>query len=79
MMKILKQFTIISCVLATMTGCAAVPSAAPNNDERSEAGTSSRLKNTLLAIGGVLIVGAIIANEAENNVEDAVTSGPVGK
>ena len=73
MMKVLKQLTIILCVLMTVTGCAAVPSAGPDNDERLETETSSRTKNTLLAIGGVLILGAIIANEAEDNVKDAVS------
>ena len=72
MMQVMKQTTISLCVLLILTGCATVQSAAPDNDERVETETSSRTKKTLLAIGGALILGAVIVNEAEDGAEEAV-------
>lgn len=71
MMQVMKQITISLCVLTTLTGCATIHSAGHNNEEQVETETKSRTKNTILAIGGVLLLGAIIANEAEDAVRDA--------
>ena len=71
MMQMMKQITISLCVVATLAGCATVQPAGPDNDEQVEVETSSRTKNTILAIGGVLLLGAIIANEGADGARDA--------
>lgn len=71
MMQVIKQITISLCVLTTLTGCATVPTAGPDNEEQMETEARSRTKNTLLTIGGILLLGAIIANEAEDGAKDA--------
>lgn len=72
MMQIMKQLTISIFVLTTLAGCATVPSAGTDKDEQAVVVPKSHTKNTILTIGGILLLGAIIANEAENNVRDAV-------
>ena len=74
MMQVMKRITVGVCALATLAGCANVQSAGPGNEEQVvvEADSKSRTNKTLLTIGGILLLGAIIANEAGDNVEDAV-------
>lgn len=72
MMQIMKQLTISIFVLTTLAGCATAPSAGPDKDEQAVIEPKSRTKNTILAIGGILLLGAIIANEVEDSAKDAV-------
>lgn len=72
MKKIFKQLAVGLILLTTLAGCAAVPSIGPDNEVQAEIGSTSRTKNVLLTIGGVLLVGAIIANEAGDNVRDGI-------
>ncbi len=65
MIEMLKKFTIGLCALAMLSGCATLPSGDPAEDE-------SRTRNTILMISGILILGAVIANEIDDNVEDAI-------
>ena len=71
MIEILKRLTISLCVLATLSGCATVQTAGPDNEEQVATEAGSRTKNTLLTIGGILLLGVIIANEAEDAATDA--------
>lgn len=72
MKKIFKQLAVGLILLTTLAGCAAVPPTGPDNEGQAEIGSTSRTKNVLLTIGGVLLVGAIIANEAGDNVRDGI-------
>ena len=72
MKKIFSQLAVGLILLTTLAGCAAVPSHGPDNEGQVEIGSESRTRNVLLTIGGVLLLGAIIANEANDNVRDAV-------
>ena len=72
MMQVLKKFPISLCVQTTLSGCATVQTAGPDSEEQVETDARSRTKNTLLTIGGILFLGAIIANEAEDGAKDAV-------
>ena len=74
MIEILKKLTISLFVLGNLSGCATVQPSGAHNEEYVDidAETATRKRNTLLTIGGILLLGAIIANEAENNVEGAV-------
>jgi len=71
-MQMTKQITTVLCVVTTLAGCVTVPPAVPVNDERVENETSPRAKNTILAIGGALLLAAIIANEARDGAREAV-------
>lgn len=74
MIEMLKKLTIGLCALSALSGCATVRSAAPGSDGLVdiEAEDTSRTKNIILTIGGILLLGAIIVNEAEDGVNDAV-------
>ena len=72
MKQVMKKITVSMCVLSTLAGCATVQPAGPDNEEQLEVEAKSRMKNTLLTIGGILILGAIVANEAEDGAKDAV-------
>ena len=72
MMQVMKQLTIGIFVLTTLGGCATVPSAGTDKDEQAVVESKSRTKNTILTIGGILLLGAIIANEAQDSARDAV-------
>lgn len=72
MMQVMKQLTTSIFVLTTLAGCATAPSAGPDNDEKVVIESKSRTMNTILTIGGILLLGAIIANEVEDGAEDAV-------
>lgn len=71
MMQIMKQLTLSIFVLTTLAGCATVPSAGTDKDEQAVIESKSRTKNTILTIGGILLLGAIVANEAEDSAKDA--------
>lgn len=72
MIRMMKKIIVSLCVMATLTGCAAVPPTDPNNDPLVETATSSRTKNTLIVFGGILLLGAVISNEARDGATDAV-------
>ena len=72
MKQVIKQITISMCVLSTLAGCATVQPAGPDNEEQVDVEAKARTKNTLLTIGGFLLLGAIIANESEDGAKDAV-------
>ena len=63
----------IVCILITITvsGCAVVPESPWSGSEENSKALSKPTK-TLLVLGGVLLVGAIVASQAENNIEDAL-------
>lgn len=71
MMERIKKIGISLFVLATLAGCATVPE--PVAEENSEdTQKSSGTTKTLLTIGGVLVLGAILIDAVDDNVEDAV-------
>ena len=72
MMQVMKQLTMTIFVSTTLAGCATVPSAGPDDSENVVNESKSRTMNTILTIGGILLLGAIIANEAEDGAKDAV-------
>jgi len=71
MMQMIKKATISLCVVATFAGCATVPAPGSADDGQVEIEASSHRKNTLLTIGGILLLGAIIANEGADGARDA--------
>ena len=77
MTQLIKKIAVGVIMLATMTGCATVPDPAWD-DQPADTETASRTKKTLITIGGILLLGVILANTAEDNVEDAVrdATGP---
>lgn len=74
MINLLKKLTVSLCVLATMSGCASMQYGGTGTGAHLEEETraNSRTRNVILTIGGILLVGAILANEAGDNVKDAV-------
>ena len=66
-MKVIARVLAI-CVISLSTACAHTGSGRSNGD----AGESHRLRNTLVAVGAAVIVGAIVANQAQSNVRDAL-------
>lgn len=72
MKPMLKKTTISLCIITMLSGCATVPSPDPVKDPPIETNRESRMKRTLLVIGGILLVGAVIANEIEDNTKDAI-------
>ena len=69
-----KKLLIAVCLLATLSGCVAGPAASPRDDEQVPIDVNERAgaRNIVITIGSILVLGAIIANEAGNNVEDAL-------
>ena len=67
----MKTFTKLSCIgsLALCTGCAHTGGSPPR---AGDDGKDHRLRNTLIAVGTVVVVGAIIAHEAEDGARDAI-------
>ncbi len=65
-----KTFMKLSCIglLVLCTACAHTGGNPPQADDD---GKDHRLRNTLIAVGTV-VVGAIIANEAESGARDAI-------
>ncbi|MDJ0794104.1 MAG: hypothetical protein QNI98_07650 [Woeseiaceae bacterium] len=72
-------------ILGVLTGCAAVQPDSLHEDEfllvdgsadedhpQIEEKEKRGKRNMVLTIGAILVLGAIIANEVEDNVEDAV-------
>lgn len=81
----LTRFMTIIVILGALTGCAGVQTDSLREEEflliEGSGDEDHRLidaedkqgkRNTVLTIGAILILGAIIANEVEDNVEDAV-------
>lgn len=71
MKHLIKKIAIGLVVQATMVGCVAGPGLA-HGDKAPDTETPSRTAKTLLMVGGLLLLSAIVVNEAESNVEDAV-------
>jgi uncharacterized protein YceK len=74
MIEMLRKLTISLCALSMLSGCATVQSAGPGGEGPVdiEAHDTSRKKNILWTIGGILLLGAIIVSEAEDGAQDAV-------
>ena len=72
MSRSFKQLVVAACLLALASGCATAPSTSPENAAVSPNNKDARTRNVLLAVGGLLVVGAILVNEAEDGVEQAV-------
>ncbi len=76
MIEVLKKLTAGVCALVMLSGCATLRSDHPADDEHLLIGGSgnneSRTRNTILVISGILILGAVIANEIDDNVDDAI-------
>ena len=74
MIERLKKLVISVCVLAILSGCATGLSAGPVDDEHVliDVEEQPRARNTLITIGAILLLGVVIANEIEDNVEGAV-------
>lgn len=68
----MKQITVVVYALTTLAGCATVHPVDPSHEEQTEIEAKSRTRNTLLTIGGILLLGAIIVSEAEDGAKDAV-------
>ena len=81
----LTRFMTSIAILGVLTGCAAVQPDSLREEEFLLVDSSGEedhllieendkrgMRNTVLTIGAVLILGAIIANEIEDNVEEAV-------
>ena len=72
------RVTVGLIVLGLLSGCASVPPVVVDEeapmafDDEPEKNTGNRTRNTLLTIGGILVLGAILANEIEDNTRDAV-------
>ena len=71
MTQLIKKTAVCLLVLATMAGCATVPDSV-RDDEPVDTQTTSRATKTLITIGGILLLAAIVVNEAEDNVDDAI-------
>ncbi len=71
MTKLIKKIAMSLFVLATMAGCATVPDPV-RDDKPVDTETSSRATTTILTIGGIVLLVAILANEVENGVDDAI-------
>jgi len=74
MLEILQKVTAGLCVLATLSGCAAGPTVGPGDDEHVliDVEDQPRSRNVVITIGAILLLGAVIANEVADNVDDAV-------
>lgn len=74
MTEILRKLTLSLCVLVMLSGCATGLSAGPGDDEHLlvDVEEQPRTRNVVITIGAILLLGAVIANEVEDNVEDAV-------
>ena len=71
MTQLIKKIAVTFLVLATMAGCATVPDPV-RDDKPVDTETSSRAIKTLLAVGGLLLLGTVMANEIEDNVDDGI-------
>ena len=71
MTQAIKKTAVSLVVLALMAGCATVPDPV-RDDKPVDTETSSRATKTIVTIGGLLLLGAIIANEVENDVDKAI-------
>lgn len=71
-MNTLKPLLLTLCGLSLLSGCATTQPPfvidAPNTEQKSE----KRMGRTLLTLGGLLLVGAIVANEARDGAQDAI-------
>ncbi len=76
MLQMMERLALLLYVLATLGACATVPSSDPPADtiadERVETDHGTRTKRAMLAIGGALLLVAVIAHEAEDGTKDAV-------
>jgi len=72
MKQAVKQITVVVYLLTTLAGCATVHPAAPGQGGQAAIEDKSRSRNTLLTIGGILLLAAIIVSEAEDGARDAV-------
>ncbi len=76
MFQMLERLALVLYVLATLGACVTVPATdsqgEPASEERVETPDKPRTKRTMLAIGGALLLAAIIAHEAEDVAKDAV-------
>lgn len=61
--------------MVMLTACASVPTQGTGNDAPAENTKPTQIGNTLLVIGGLVLLGAVIANEVDDNIEDAVRDG----
>ncbi len=85
MIERIARFTTSLFVLSVLAGCAAGRSEEPRDAEfllidgsgeaqqsPSDIEDKRSARKTILTIGGILLLGAILANEIEENVEDAI-------
>lgn len=61
----LAALLIVSCSACTTTGS--------QQSEHAERGSEHRVRNTLMAVGAALVVGAILANQSQSNTRDAIS------
>ena len=74
MKQLVRQLVIGICMLANASGCATAPANMPEHQVvETEQRMSPKLKRALI-VGGALIVSALLVNEAQDNVQDAVRS-----
>lgn len=67
-MKVISRLLAI-CLLSLCTACA---NTSGTHSTKGDAGEGHRLRNTLIAVGTAVIVGAIVANQAQSNARDAI-------
>ncbi len=71
MKQIIKKIAVDLIVLAMIAGCATAPHPV-GGDKPADTENPSKVVKTMLTVGGLLLLTAIVVNEAEDNVEDAV-------
>ena len=71
-MRKMKQISKVLCLSMTLAGCATVQPAGPVSDEQVEGDESGHTRSKWLAIGGALLLGAVMTLEAKDGVSDAV-------
>ena len=68
-MKTIGKLTCACLLVAMCTGCAHQGGGEFRDADR---GSEHRVRNTLLAVGAAVVVGAILANQAQSNTKDAI-------
>ncbi|MEM1145916.1 MAG: hypothetical protein AAGI88_25365 [Pseudomonadota bacterium] len=69
-MKAIQKLMGVFVVLAICSGCSHVGNVG-QYEQRSD---NHRVRNVVLAVGAAIVIGAIAANSAQNNVRDALST-----
>lgn len=77
MNKQIRKAILGLCIAVTLTGCATTPNAGYGNTQPSDERARIFSKKSLWTVGGILLVGAILAHEGADGVRDSVRDAEV--